>query len=81
MENDHIVWAYGDNSDLTGTVVICGLTAQGLQYLRDTPGQALRITPRGEGFANVTEIVVYHEQDKATLKRRVRECWLAVEEP
>ena len=80
MKNEHIVWAYGDLTDGSGQVVICGLTKEGLQYLKDSPGQTLLITPPGKGFVNVTQIVIFHEKDKATLKQRLRESGVQVSE-
>lgn len=80
IKNEHIVWAYGDREDGAGQVVICGLTEQGLQYLKNTPGQTLVIDPQMKGFANVTQIVVFHEKDKATLKQRLRESGMLVSE-
>lgn len=80
IKNEHIVWAYAEREDGKGQVVICGLTEQGLRYLRDTPGQTLLVNPPGKGFANVTQIVIFHEKDKATLKQRFREAGVIVSE-
>lgn len=80
IKNEHIVWAYADREDGAGQVVMCGLTDQGLAYLKHTPGQTLVIDPPGNGFANVTQIMVFHEKDKATLKQRFRESGKLVSE-
>lgn len=60
--------------------MICGLTEQGLKYLQANPGMTLTIDPPGSGFPNVTNIVVFHEKDKATLKQRLRESGVMVSE-
>jgi hypothetical protein len=80
LKNEHLVWAYAERADGTGQVVVIGLTEQGLKYLRNTPGQTLLCNPPGTGFANVTQIVVFHEKDKATLKKRFREAGVEVSE-
>jgi hypothetical protein len=80
IKNEHIVWAYAEREDGKGQVVIVGLTEQGLKYLRNTPGQTLLVNPPGNGFANVTQIVVFHEKDKATLKQRLRQAGMPVSE-
>lgn len=80
IKNEHIVWAYAEREDGQGQVVICGLTDHGLQYLRDSPGQSLLVNPPGNGFANVTQIAIFHEKDKATLKQRFREAGKIVSE-
>jgi hypothetical protein len=80
IKNEHLVWAYGEREDGQGQVVIIGLTAQGLQYLQNTPGSTLLANPPGAGFANVTQIAVFHEKDKATLKQRFREAGVRVSE-
>lgn len=80
IKNEHIVWAYGDREDGKGQAVIVGVTEQGLQYLRNNPGMTLTVNPPGTGFANVTNIVVFHEKDKATLKQRLRESGVQVSE-
>ena len=80
IKNEHIVWAYAERQDGEGQVVFCGLTEQGLQYLKNAPGQTLLINPPGKGFMNVTQIVVFHEKDKATLKQRFRESGVPVSE-
>lgn len=80
IKNEHIVWAYAEREDRQGQVVICGLTKHGLKYLQDSPGKTLLINPPGNGFANVTQIVVFAEKDKATLKQRFREAGALVSE-
>lgn len=80
IKNEHIVWAYGDREDGKGQAVIIGLTAQGLKYLANNPGMTLTVDPPGTGLSNVTNIVVYHEKDKATLKERMRQSGVPVSE-
>lgn len=80
IPNEHIVWAYAEREDGKGQVVIVGLTDQGLAYLKNAPGQTLLVNPPGNGFANVTQIVVFAEKDKATLKQRFRESGVLVSE-
>ena len=72
IKNEHIVWAYAEREDGKGQVVLVGITDQGLKYLKDSPGQTLLVNPPGSGFANVTQIAIFHEKDKATLKQRFR---------
>lgn len=80
MKNEHIIWAYADRTDGAGKVVIIGLTDAGLAFLKSLPGQTLLANPPGRGFANVSQIVVFHEKDKATLKQRLREAGVVVSE-
>lgn len=80
MKNEHIVWAYAEHTDGEGQVVFLGLTEVGLEYLKTQPGQTLLANPPGKGFANVTQIAVFHEKDKATLKQRFREAGVIVSE-
>ena len=81
IKNEHIVWAYGELTDQPGVVVvICGLTDDGLKYLRNSPGMTLTIDPPGDGFRNIKQIVVFHEKDKAMLKQRLRESGVLVSE-
>ena len=80
IKNEHIVWAYADREDGNGQVVIVGLTDQGLQYLQSTPGQTLLVNPPGTGFTNVTQIIVFAEKDKATLKLRFNQAGVLVSE-
>jgi hypothetical protein len=80
IKNEHIVWAFGD-LDVGGQVVICGLTEQGLQYLKNSPGQTLLVTrPAGVNFTDIKQIIVFHEKDKETLKARLRESGKLVSE-
>lgn len=69
IKNEHIVWAYADREDGNGQVVFLGLTDHGIAYLK-----------AGKGFVNVTQIVVFHEKDKATLKERFRQAGVAISE-
>ena len=83
MKNEHIVWAYADLDDGSGKVVVVGLTDEGLDYLRACEGtdkKTLVINPPSLGFANVKQIVVFNEKDKATLKARLREAGVTVSE-
>lgn len=83
MKNEHIVWAYAERTDGAGQVVILGVTDEGLDYLRAGTGadkKTLVVDPPGRGFSNVTQVVVFHEKDKATLKQRLRETGLVVSE-
>ena len=83
MRNEHLVWAYGEREDGKGQVVIIGLTDDGLKFLGagvGTDKKTLLVNPPGKGFANVTQIVFFHEKDKATLKQRLRESGLVVSE-
>lgn len=80
IKNEHLVWAYAERTDGKGQVVICGLTDAGLKYLQNSPGQTLLVNPPGEGFKNVTQIAIFAEKDKATLKQRFRESGVTVRE-
>lgn len=83
MKNEHIIWAYAERDDGKGQVVIVGLTDTGLAYLQagvDREKKTLVINPPGTGFANVTQVVVFHEKDKATLKQRIKEAGIPVSE-
>lgn len=80
MKNEHIVWAYADAADGKGKVVILGITDAGLDFLKATPKKTLLANPPGHGFDNVTQIVVFHEKDKATLKQRLAEAGTLVSE-
>jgi len=80
IKNEHLVWGYADRADGDGKVVIIGLTEQGLKYLQATPGMTLLVNPPPSGFAHVTQIVVFHEKNKATLKERFRQTGLVVSE-
>lgn len=80
LKNEHIVWAYAEREDGHGQVVIVGLTDQGLKYLQNSPGQTLLVNPPANGFANVTQIAIFAEKDKATLKQRFREAGKLVSE-
>ena len=80
IKNEHIVWAYAERADGNGQVVLCGLTDQGLQYLKNSPGQTLLVNPPANGFSNVTQIAIFAEKDKATLKERLRQAGTIVSE-
>lgn len=83
IKNEHLVWAYAEREDGLGQVLIVGLTDAGLEYLKAGTGRdkkTLLVNPPGSGFANLTQVVVFHEKDKATLKERLRETGLMVSE-
>ncbi len=80
MKNEHIVWAYADRIDGKGKVVMLGITDAGIDFLKAEPKQTLLANPPGQGFTNVTQIVVFHEKDKATLKQRFAEAGRLVSE-
>jgi hypothetical protein len=81
IKNEHLVWAYVDDPlDANKKIVIIGLTEMGLKYLRNTPGQTLLCNPPASGFTNVSQIVVFHEKDKATLKERFRQAGTIISE-
>lgn len=80
MKNEHVVWAYAELQDGSGQLVLCGVTDRGIEYMRDTPGQSLVINPPGNGFANVKQILVFYEKDKATLKATLAKAGVVVSE-
>lgn len=83
MKNEHIVWAYAERTDASGQVLIIGLTDEGLNFLRAGVGlekKTLLVNPPDKGFANVTQVVVFHEKDKQTLKQRFHEAGVLVSE-
>lgn len=83
MKNEHIVWAYADRQDGSGQVLIIGITDTGLEFLKAGIGKdkkTLVVDPPGKGFANVTQVVVFNEKDKETLKQRLREANTIVSE-
>lgn len=83
MKNEHIIWAYAERTDGAGQVLIIGVTDLGLAHLKAGEGaskQTLVIHPPGKGFANVTQVVVFHEKDKAALKAKLRESGMVVSE-
>lgn len=83
MDYSFIVWAYGEREDGHGQVLIIGLTDAGLELLKAGTGtdkKTLYVQPPGRGFVNVTNVIIFHEKDKATLKQRLREAGLAVSE-
>lgn len=82
VKNEHIVWAYGERED-GGQVLIVGLTDTGLEYLKagqEREKGTLVVNPPGRGFANVRQVILFHEKDKATLKQRLLESGLVVSE-
>lgn len=79
MKNEHIIWAYAPLTDGTGHVVMIGVTDEGIREMRENK-LTLLANPPGRGFANVAQIVVFHEKDKATLKQRLRESGVPVSE-
>jgi len=83
MKNEHIIWAYAEREDGSGQVLILGVTDEGMDYLRAGVGKdkkTLVITPPGKGFTNVTQVLMFHEKDKATLKQRFYEANVIVSE-
>lgn len=83
LKNEHIVWAYADRDDGKGKVVILGMTDHGLAYLQAGEGaekKTLLVNPPSNGFANITQIVIFHEKDKSTLKQRFLEAGVVVSE-
>ncbi len=83
IKNEHVVWAYAERSDWSGQVLILGITDHGLDFLRAGVGKdkkTLVVNPPGKGFANVTQVVVFHEKDKVMLKQRLREANVIVSE-
>lgn len=83
IKNEHLIWAVGELEEGNGQVLIIGLTDAGLDYLRAGEGtskKTLLVNPPGTGFSNVTQVVFYHEKDKATLKERLRATGLVVSE-
>jgi hypothetical protein len=83
VKNEHIVWAYCDLDDGTGKVVIIGLTDAGIALLQSgtaTDKKTLLANPPRAGFANVKQIVIFHEKDKETLKQRLRESGQLISE-
>lgn len=79
MKNEHIVWAYAERSDGAGQVLIVGLTDVGIEFMK-REGKTLLVNPPGKGFANVTQVVVFQEKDKATLKQRFHQAGVPVSE-
>lgn len=83
IKNEHIVWAHADREDGAGKVVMLGLTDHGIAYLKAGEGnekKTLLANPPGNGFHNVTQIIIFHEKDKATLKERFRQAGVIVSE-
>jgi hypothetical protein len=80
MKNEHIVWAYAERDDGNGQVLIVGLTPTGIDYMRKEYGQSLVINPPGRGFSNVTQVLVFLEKDKASLKATLAKAGVLVSE-
>lgn len=83
MKNEHIVWAYAEKDDKSGQVLILGLTDEGIAHLKRGEGtdkKTLVVNPPGKGFANIVQVVVFHEKDKATLKETLRKTGMVVSE-
>jgi len=83
MKNEHIVWAYGEHESGSGQVLIIGVTDTGIEMLQKGSGaekKTLLINPPGRGFANVIQVVIFHEKDKATLKQRFYDAGLPISE-
>lgn len=83
IKNEHIVYAYAELADGSGHLLVIGLTDKGIEYLNTGEGtdrRTLVVTPPGDKFRNVVQVVVFHEKDKATLKQRFREAGVIVSE-
>lgn len=80
IKNEHIVWAYAERNDGAGQVLIVGLTPTGIEYMQKEYGQSLVIDPPGRGFANVTQVLVFMEKDKASLKATLAQAGILISE-
>lgn len=83
IKNEYIIWAYAERLDGKGQVLIIGLTHSGLDYLRAGEGEnkkSLVVDPPGRGFTNITQVVIYNEKDKATLKATLQASGITVSE-
>lgn len=80
IKNEHIVLAYAERDDGAGQVLIVGVTATGIEYMRASQGQSLVINPPGRGFANVTQVLVYTAASKQELKDILRGAGIPVSE-
>ena len=83
MKNEHIIWAYAPLQDRSGQVLVIGLTDTGIEFIRAGVGvdkKSLVVTPPGQGFSNVVQVLVFHEKDKATLKRTLEKGGVVVSE-
>ena len=80
IKNEHIVWAYAERQDGAGQVVIVGLTDKGIEHMKRAPGESLVINPPMNGFANVTQIVVFAAASKAELKGILQQSGIVVSE-
>lgn len=81
MKNEHLicVWAYAEKDDGSGQVLILGVTDLGLEFMKREK-KSLVVMPPGKGFANVVQVVVFHEKDKATLKQTLQNSGIHVSE-
>jgi hypothetical protein len=83
IKNEHIVWGIGELDEGKGQVLMIGVTDTGLEYLRAGVGKekkTLLLNPPPPGFSNVTQVIVFHEKDKATVKQRFAEAFDIVSE-
>jgi hypothetical protein len=77
MKNEHIIFAYGEKKDAPGHyALLIGITEQGLATLRDKR----TLTIAWPSPVPITDVAVYHEKDKATLKTRLRESGVPTSE-
>lgn len=80
VKNEHIVWAYGQDG-AGRQVVMIGLTNTGLDYLRTSPGMTLLAQPPpGITFADVSHVIVFHEQTKDAIKALLRQSGMVISE-
>ena len=75
MKNEHIVYAYGEKQNGDGYVLIIGVTDEGVKVLNEK--LTLTITER---LPNITDIIIFKEKDKATLKKRLQEAGTIISE-
>jgi len=80
MKNEHLVWAYGQDND-GRQVVLMGVTATGLEYLRASPGMTLTAQPPdGMTFADVSHVLVFHAATKDAIKALIRQSGMVISE-
>ena len=70
MKSEHIIWAYADHKD-GGKVLLIGLTDLGIDFMRREK-KTLLANPPENLFQHVRQVVVFHEKDKATMKRMLK---------
>jgi hypothetical protein len=76
-KNEHIVYAYGEKNDAPGEhVLLVGVTEIGLATLRERR----TLTIAFPHPIPITDVIVYHEKDKSTLKAVLRESGVPVSE-